>query len=158
MKLLSLLEQAGVKENVEWGRKWYRQGEIIVEENSPGTEMFLIAQGSVNIFLSIQITSERFEDKGIAKLNTGDFFGEMALFSNELRTATVIAATDCEIIMIDGASLLEFMDSHPAKAYPIMRFLFETMMDRVRNVSLRATTLMSFYLREHNDEIVELTE
>jgi CRP/FNR family cyclic AMP-dependent transcriptional regulator len=154
--LMQLLENAGVKDSVQWGTKIYRQGEVIVEENSPGSEMFLIGSGSVHIFLAVQVTQERSEDRGIAKLSSGDFFGEIALFSNDLRTATVVAATDCEITMIDGASLLDFMDAHPDKGYPIMRFLFETMMDRVRHVSLRASTLMSFYLREHSDDLEKL--
>jgi CRP-like cAMP-binding protein len=151
--LQNILEAAGVKNSVQWITRNYKKGEVIVEENSPGSELFLISQGSVHILLSVQITKDHLEDKGIAKLSAGDFFGEISLFSDDLRTATVVAADDCEIIMLDGASLLEFMDQHPAAGYPIMRFLFETMVERARNMTIRTSTLMSFYLREKNTNV-----
>ena len=50
--------------------------------------------------------------------------------------------------IVDGTSLLEFMDANPAKGYPIMRFLFETLVARMRNNNIRANTIMGFYLRE----------
>lgn len=148
MALMSLLEQAGVKANVPWSMKKYKAGDVIVEENSPGSELFLICKGNVHIVSSLQITIDHKEDKGIAKLAEGDFFGEIGLFSEELRSASVIAATDCEIGIIDGGALLDFMDANPEKSYPIMRLLFETLVERMRNNNIRANTIMGFYLRE----------
>lgn len=148
MALMSLLEEAGVKADVPWSTKKYKAGEVIVEEDSPGSELFLICKGSVNIVSSLQITIDHKENKGIAKLSEGDFFGEIGLFSEELRSASVVAATDCEIGIIDGGALLDFMDANPAQGYPIMRFLFETLVDRMRNNNIRANTIMGFYLRE----------
>lgn len=148
MSLMSLLEQAGVKANVPWMTKKYKAGDMIVEENSPGSELFLICKGDVHIVSSLQITADHQENKGIAKLSEGDFFGEISLFSDELRSASVVAANDCEIAIVDGAALLDFMDANPGKAYPIMRFLFETLVERMRNNNIRANAIMGFYLRE----------
>ena len=148
MGLLSLLGEAGVTANVPCIKKKYKSGDVIVEENSPGSELFLICQGVVHVVSSLQITPDHQEEKSIAKMSEGNFFGEIGLFSEELRTASVVAASDCEIMIIDGGSLLDFMDANPAKSYPIMRFLFETLVERMRYNNIRANTIMGFYLRE----------
>jgi CRP-like cAMP-binding protein len=148
MSLMSLLEEAGVKECVPWNVKKYKTGDVIVEEGSPGSELFLISKGNVNVVSSLQITADHQENKGIAKLAAVDFFGEIGLFSEELRSASVVAANDCEIVIVDGGALLDFMDKNPTKGYPIMRFLFETLVERMRNNNIRANAIMGFYLRE----------
>jgi CRP-like cAMP-binding protein len=143
-----LLEEAGVKDCVPCCVKKYKPSEIIVEEGSPGAELFLICKGDVHIVANLQITPEHSERKPIAKLASGDFFGEIGLFTEELRTASVVAANDCEVAIIDGAALLDFMDANPEKGYPIMRFLFATLVERMRNNNIRANAIMGFYLRE----------
>lgn len=148
MSLLSLLEEAGVKKNVSYSIKKYKAGDVIVEEGSPGSELFLICKGNVHVVSSLQITPDHQEKKGIAKLSAEDFFGEIGLFSEELRSASVVAVNDCEIAIFDGAALLDFMDANPEKGYPIMRFLFETLVERMRNNNIRANVIMGFYLRE----------
>ncbi len=148
MSLMSLLEETGAKNCVPWHMKTYNKGDVIVEEHSPGSELFLICRGNVNIVSNLQITADHRENKGIAKLSAEDFFGEIGLFSEELRSASVVAANDCEIAIFDGDALLEFMDANPDKGYPIMRFLFAALVQRMRNNNIRANAIMGFYLRE----------
>ncbi len=148
MSLMSLLEDAQVKENVQWRVKKYSAGTVIVEENSPGCELFVICTGQVHIVTRVQITADYSEETEIAKLVEGEFFGEIGLFSEELRTASVVAETDCEVAMVDGSALLDFMDSHPEKGYRIMRHLFEALVERMRINNIRANTIMGFYKRE----------
>lgn len=148
MSLISLLEDAQVKENVQWKVKKYPAGAVIVEEKSPGSELFIICAGQVHIVNRVPITADYSEETEIAKLVAGEFFGEIGLFSEELRTASVVAETDCEVAMVDGAALLDFMDNHPEKGYRIMRHLFEALVERMRINNIRANTIMGFYKRE----------
>ncbi len=39
-------------------------------------------------------------NKVLGRLNAGTFFGEMALFDNHVRSASVRAATDCQCLVI----------------------------------------------------------
>jgi CRP/FNR family cyclic AMP-dependent transcriptional regulator len=148
VSLIELLEEPEVKDGVHWAIKTYHQGEVIVEENSPGSEMFLIYSGSVDIMSSTKITDKKEKQQRIARLERGDFFGEMAIFSEDLRSATVVTANECEVVMIDGSSLLHFMDKNPEKGYSILRYLFEGLVQRMRNNNERANAIMGFYLRE----------
>jgi CRP-like cAMP-binding protein len=148
MSLIELLENSEVKEGTQWVMRNYQKNQVIVEEDSPGSELFLIYKGSVNILSTMKITTENQQKKRIAQLNQGDCFGEMAIFGEDLRSATVVAATECELIMIDSRLLLSFMDENPEKGYHLLRYFFESLVQKMRNNNERANAIMGFYLRE----------
>ncbi len=148
MSLMSLLEDVELKEQVHWNIKQYAAGDVIVEENSPGLELFVICKGQVHIVARVQITADYSEETEVAKLVEGDFFGEIALFDDELRSASVVAVTDCQVAIVDGSGLLNFMDAHPEKGYHIVRHLFEGLISRFRLNNIRTNTIMGFYKRE----------
>jgi putative ABC transport system ATP-binding protein len=64
-------------------RRQFMPGEVIIREGDIGEELFLISDGEVQV--------ER-EGHAVARLGSGDFFGELALLSGERRNATVVAA------------------------------------------------------------------
>ena len=63
-------------------KRHYAAGETIIREGEPGEEFFLISDGEVEVIRS---------DHEVARLGSGDFFGEVALISGEPRNATVVA-------------------------------------------------------------------
>jgi putative ABC transport system ATP-binding protein len=64
-------------------RRQYMPGEVIIREGDVGEEFFLISDGEVQI--------ER-QGHEIARLGSGEFFGELALLTGEPRNADVVAA------------------------------------------------------------------
>jgi len=83
--------------------------EIIFEENDPGDSLFLIAEGSVKI----SKRGRAGQQETLAYLMEGDFFGEMALLTGEMRTADVVAATDVVALEIGKESLQPILGDHP---------------------------------------------
>jgi CRP-like cAMP-binding protein len=75
----------------------YAAGEKIVREGDTGSSMFVINRGDATVMLAGT-------DGEVARLGPGDFFGEMSLLTGEPRSATVSAATDCELVElgVDG--------------------------------------------------------
>jgi Mechanosensitive ion channel/Cyclic nucleotide-binding domain len=71
----------------------YSTGEVIVREGDRGSSMFLLIRGEAVVTLA-RTSGE------LARLNAGDFFGEMSLLTGDPRTATVTAATDCWLLEI----------------------------------------------------------
>ncbi|HZT88379.1 MAG TPA: cyclic nucleotide-binding domain-containing protein [Stellaceae bacterium] len=67
----------------------YLAGEPIVSEGEPGDRLWIIYSGNVVVKRGSRV---------LAQLAAGDFFGEMALFDNESRSATVTALDDVEIL------------------------------------------------------------
>jgi putative ABC transport system ATP-binding protein len=64
-------------------RRQYMPGEVIIREGDVGEEFFLIADGEV------QVGRQGHE---VARLGSGEFFGELALLTGEPRNADVVAA------------------------------------------------------------------
>ncbi len=68
-------------------------GDTVIRQGERGTSLFLIARGVV----AVLIRQNNQPAERVAALHAGDFFGEMALLSDEPRSATVNAATDCHL-------------------------------------------------------------
>jgi voltage-gated potassium channel len=47
------------------------------------------------------------------RLREGDFFGEIAVLGRVKRTATVIARSTCELLVLDAADVVKFMEQNP---------------------------------------------
>jgi CRP-like cAMP-binding protein len=54
-----------------------------------------------------------FTDAEVARLGPGDVFGEMSLLTGEVRSATVTAVTDCDLLEIDAASFKQVILANP---------------------------------------------
>ena len=90
--------------------RMYAPGDMVIREGDPGDSVFLIATGSVRI-LVMGGHGQPFE---IRRIEAGDFFGEVAALSGRPRTATVVAATPCEMLEIDRSSLDTLVALRPA--------------------------------------------
>ena len=75
----------------------YLPSERIVCEGDVGDKLFIIFTGEVAIRKRVSESEER----ELARLTTGQLFGEMALFDDERRSATAVAVTDAELLSLD---------------------------------------------------------
>ena len=85
----------------------YAEGEAIVREGDQGSSMFVVRTGAATVTLAGA-------DGEIARLGRGGFFGEMSLLTGEPRTATVTAATDCELLEIGADAFRRVVLPDPA--------------------------------------------
>ena len=90
--------------------KEYRKGKTIVRQGTHGTSAFLIKKGKVEVF----ITDEGGNKKVLASLKENDLFGEMAMISNDARTASVIVLEDYELAILTRDKYLLLPDDNPA--------------------------------------------
>lgn len=66
---------------------YYKKGDVILREGEEGDTFYMIQSGEVDIF------KKALGDIPIAKLGKEKFFGEKALLSDDVRQATVVAAS-----------------------------------------------------------------
>jgi predicted acylesterase/phospholipase RssA/CRP-like cAMP-binding protein len=86
--------QSSVRQLVESATlTWFASGATICTEGDEADEMFLIVSGEVAFF------REGLPD-AVRRLQGGEFFGEIALVANTPRTATAVATTDVEVLVI----------------------------------------------------------
>lgn len=112
--------------------KTYQDGEYIIRQGEMGNCMYVIQEGSVEIFLE--------EQKHLVPLitrTTGDFFGEMALFDHEARSASVRARGPVRILTVDKKNLLPRIHQDPSMAFRIL----EIMSTRIRELLVEVNRL-----------------
>jgi CRP/FNR family cyclic AMP-dependent transcriptional regulator len=83
----------------------YAAGESILQEDEPGDLFFVIVRGQVKVF----VDSEHGREVVLTHLKAGDFFGEMALFDNEARSASVSALVASELAVLRRKDFLDVM-------------------------------------------------
>ena len=106
--------------------KEYFGGEPIVQQGEIGDCMFVVQSGQVEVVQKVDEGEQR-----LAVLDTGDFFGEMALFEREVRSATVRALCDARVLKIDKKTLLRRIKEDPLLAVNLL----QTMSHRIRELN-----------------------
>ncbi|KAJ3212387.1 anaphase-promoting complex subunit Hcn1 [Entophlyctis luteolus] len=101
---------------------YYISGDFVFHQGDIATEMYFIQTGKVNILVHA---------KWVATVNSGGFFGEVALIAHIPRTATIQAATDCTLYSLSSR---EF--SHILNEFEDMKeridSIYQDRMERVR--------------------------
>ena len=85
----------------------YAAGEAIVRQGQAGRSLFIVVHGEASVTLAG--TSGE-----VARLRSGDVFGEMSLLTGEPRTATVSAGTDTDLIEIDVEGFRSVVVANPS--------------------------------------------
>lgn len=107
----------------------YQAEEKICQEGTIGDEMFYIKSGYVQVFV---------EDSYIATLETGEIFGEMGLFCDIPRSATVIASTDGTVIgYLKRERLVTSLKQKDDAVNTILQRLYSLLPERLRNLNTK---------------------
>lgn len=120
----------------------YRAGEVIFAEGDYSTDAYIVRRGRVEVYVT------RDSDRQLAVLHPGAVFGELALLTDQVRTASVRALDDAELVVIDQDGFLDLWRHHPDVLLPLLRVIFE----RVRDIVNLANELS---IDEHNRAVVE---
>lgn len=75
--------------------KKYGPGEYIFREGDTGSEVYIIQSGTVEVIKDLEDA-----EVILATLKKGDFFGEMALFGDNKRSASIRAKTPTALVII----------------------------------------------------------
>jgi CRP-like cAMP-binding protein len=112
------MSQAGVTVTGRDHRLSIAAGEYVFREGDLGTEMFIIHEGQVAILKRIGG-----EERQLAVLEKGDFFGEMSLLEDLPRAASARALADSQLLEINGSTFDRMLRGNPEIAVRMMRKL-----------------------------------
>jgi CRP/FNR family transcriptional regulator, cyclic AMP receptor protein len=107
--------------------KSVKRGTTIFAKGDPGNSLFAVCVGNVKI----TAPSAEGKDTVFNLLKEGDIFGEIALLDGHPRTADAVAATDCELLVIERRNFVPLVHSHPEIALK----LIEVLCERLRRTS-----------------------
>ena len=90
-------------------------GEVIFKQGDEGARLFLIADGAVEITYG-----EGPAKVSLARLFTGQYFGELSVFDHAPRSATAIAMKPTQLMTLDAEDVMDFVNQNPAAALRII--------------------------------------
>jgi len=93
-----------------FSREPYETGDVIITQGDPGTCMYVLHSGQVEVLVGDQGGGSRV----LAILSEGDYFGEMALLHNAPRMATIRALGPVEALRLETGDFRRMLDQIPA--------------------------------------------
>jgi CRP/FNR family cyclic AMP-dependent transcriptional regulator len=112
--ILSMLQKVG-------SPRTYQPGEKVFIEGSPGTTMYVVLDGNIEIHVG---------GKSMEVAGRGAIIGEMALIDSSTRSATVVAKDYCVLAQVNQSQFLSLMEKIPSFALSVMK----TLVTRLRNM------------------------
>lgn len=82
----------------------YNKGDVIIEENTEGDEVFTLVTGSANVIIN---------NTEVGDINKDEIFGAIAALTNTKRNASIIATSDCETIVVKSDSFRGLLAARP---------------------------------------------
>ena len=98
----------------------FAEGSPMTSEGSGGAGFFVITEGNATVSVG---------GEAKATLGTGDYFGEIALIDEGMRSATITAATDVTAYGLTSWEFKPFVEDHPQVAWALLRTLAQRLRD-----------------------------
>lgn len=108
----------------------YAKGDCVVSELEPGADVFVILEGQAEV----TVEPRAGERQVLSVFTAGGVFGEMSSLTGELRSATVTAIADLEVLVIGDADFDRLRERRPAIAVAMARMLARRLGDAERSL------------------------
>ncbi len=119
----------------------YPKGAIIVSEGDEGNSLFLIQSGLVKAFLS----DENGREVVLSTQGPGEYFGDLALFDDEPRSASVMALEPCKVMIITKIQLRDAIKEDPEIGFSLLHGLARRV--RILTENVRTLALLDVFGR-----------
>ncbi|MBC7924579.1 MAG: Crp/Fnr family transcriptional regulator [Bryobacteraceae bacterium] len=137
------------------------EGNVVFAQGSAANSLFFIQKGKVKL----TVVSKTGKEAVIAVLGVNEFFGEGCLAGQHLRMATATAMTDCSIMRLEKATVVQKLHQEPAFSEMLLAYMLtrtirieEDLVDQLFNSSekrlARALLLLANFGKEGKPEKV----
>lgn len=106
--------------------KLYNDGEVIIKQGDKGNCLYVIQEGLVDVILESPEGNIK-----VAQLGETEFFGEMGLFEEDVRSCTIRAVGEARILTIDKRNFMKSIHRDSSLAYRLL----EKMSQRLREAN-----------------------
>ncbi len=117
------------KDTVILERQFAPKGTVIIEQGDSAFFAYLIQSGSVVVY-----KEKDGETVELAKLETGEICGEMALINEGTRSASVKTLEDCNLILISRTTFEEKLQ----KSDPTIQAMMKMLINRITGINDKA--------------------
>jgi CRP/FNR family transcriptional regulator, cyclic AMP receptor protein len=117
--------------------KTFRSGDIVFSQGESGSSMYVVRSGAVQVYLP---SAENDVPPVVLKdIRTGEYFGELSLFDDKPRSASVRAVVDTILLELTREQLAEHLSRSPRAAMTILSEMSERLRETNALLSQRAT-------------------
>jgi len=110
-----------------------KAGVEVLSEGTEGSELYILQKGTVRI-IKRTLDQERYTIVTL-KDDEDAFFGELALLDREVRSASVLAETDCEFLVINREDFNQLGEEDPRLGLPVTRAIAKELSKRLRKAN-----------------------
>jgi CRP-like cAMP-binding protein len=89
----------------------YDEGDVIVKDGTQGHTLFVLIEGKARVVKG---------NRTVARLSTGDFFGEIAVLDRYPRTASVVADSPLVCLVLHREDLRKVLSDEPEVAWSML--------------------------------------
>jgi len=123
----------------------YRAGDVLAPEGAADNHLYALVEGSLNVVRYGGTPDEVV----IATLGAGDFAHELGFLDGAERYASLVAATDVRVLVLEREGLESLIDRHPRILYAVMRAIVRTVHQVQTRLSMQASELTNYIVKQH---------
>lgn len=122
-----------------------RAGEVLAQEGAADNRLYAIVDGS----LAIVKGQGTLDETPLVTLTAGDFAHELGFLDGAPRHASLIAATDARVLVLERERLESLIDSQPRILYAVMCNIVRTVHRVQTKLAIQATELTNYIVKQH---------
>ena len=148
----ALLAKEDFPEGKCWQTKSFSGNKEIVMQGDTSKTVFYLQQGAARVLGTVDVGENKHMRPGVYDLKPGEIFGELVLFDDEPRSASVVALEESIVILIDGDQLMNYLQKNNEIGFKLMRELMNLMVSRLRQANKKVFSLLAWGLKAHHIE------
>src|SRR5574344_2122776 len=126
--------------------KKFKAGEVIIKEGEKGDSFYILYTASVQV-LQKTLANDNIA-LAILKAEQGICFGEAALIGHDVRSASVIALTDCSTILLSGEQFIALCEKEPVLGYHVIYRIAKRLASTIKKTNHDKSVLYEALLNE----------
>jgi CRP-like cAMP-binding protein len=103
-----------------------KSDEVIIRLGDPGDALFFVLSGGVRARVIVGS-----EERTLSRISVGEFFGDMAMFTQSARSADVVAEGETRLLRFGAEAFRFLIGENPAAAAPMLFGIAGTMAHRI---------------------------
>ena len=120
VSLFSLVKKRDLKRIAKLANQHsFKKGDVIIREGTRDGRLFVIVSGKVEIIKDLHGPNK----ESLRMFGENSYFGEMALIDDYIRTASVVAVEDTDVLTLDQWNIREEIQKYPSIAIELLQTL-----------------------------------